>query len=686
MAVTLLGEYILLFQMACVIFLFAYLFSKSRFYAQILEHRASITTQALLAVLFGLLSVYGMSSGLSFYTATVNIRDFGPMAAGFACGPYVGIGAGIIGFLYRLSIGGTNVYAVAIGPLVAGIIGGLVYHYSNRELVSVKTAIIVTFAVESAISAIAIAVRIFAGDSIEKWSTVAINVALPMIVMTTIAVGVFCYILHNQIRERKVQLEKMQLELEVESKRNLSTIINTISFPVYVLDRGHRFVLVNDSLCRFIGRTREEILGKTHRDFYNLKDAERHWNIVETAFSNHASREEEVSLTKPDGLPGTIISTSTMYTDASGKEFLVGAIQDITERKKMQIALTESEAWYRILFEHTGAATVIINDNTIIDQANSEFETVTGYTREEVEGKISWTKLIDPEDLDRVLKYHEDRSTDPDSTPTTYTVRMIHKSGEKKTLHAMVTLIPGTRKRIASYVDISEQKKSEEALSQVNRKLNLLSSITRHDIINQLMILKGFLTLLEEKSTDPELLEYIDRSNKSVQNIDHQISFTRDYQDMGVNAPTWQNIKRTIINAKGALTLGIVTIEVDRPDLEIFADPLFEKVFYNLIDNSLKYGGTQLRTISISSQETQDGLVIIYEDDGAGIADTDRSHLFERGFGKHSGFGLFLSREILSITGITIEENGSGKSGAHFIIHVPKGMYQFEDNRVIPSS
>ncbi|MEN6395549.1 MAG: LytS/YhcK type 5TM receptor domain-containing protein, partial [Methanoregula sp.] len=171
--------------MACVIFLFAYLFSRSRFYTAILEHKASVALQVFLAVVFGLLSVYGLSSGITFYTANVNIRDFGPMAAGLACGPYVGLGAGIIGFLYRLSLGGTNVYAVAIGPLAAGITGGLVYYFSNRDLVPTKKAVIVTVVVETFVSAIALVVRIFNGDSIADVMTVAVNVALPMIIMTT---------------------------------------------------------------------------------------------------------------------------------------------------------------------------------------------------------------------------------------------------------------------------------------------------------------------------------------------------------------------------------------------------------------------------------------------------------------------------------------------------------------------
>ena len=122
-----------------------------------------LAIQAFLAIIFGLLSIYGMSSGISFYTATVNIRDFGPLAAGLACGPYVGIGAGIIGFIYRLSLGGTNVYIVALGPLMAGIIGSLVYDYNKRELVPVKVAIVVTFVTETIISALAIIIRILAG-------------------------------------------------------------------------------------------------------------------------------------------------------------------------------------------------------------------------------------------------------------------------------------------------------------------------------------------------------------------------------------------------------------------------------------------------------------------------------------------------------------------------------------------
>ena len=129
-----------------------------------------------------------------------------------------------------------------------------------------------------------------------------------------------------------------------------------------------------------------------------------------------------------------------------------------------------------------------------------------------------------------------------------------------------------------------------------------------------------------------------------------------------------------IISAKGALPVGAVTIETPPADLEVFADPLFEKVFYNLLDNSLRYGGGEMKVIRVQSQKEDGELILSYEDDGVGISPDEHVHLFERGFGKHSGFGLFLSKEILSITGITIEETGTPGKGVRFVMHIPAGM------------
>ena len=152
--------------------------------------------------------------------------------------------------------------------------------------------------------------------------------------------------------------------------------------------------------------------------------------------------------------------------------------------------------------------------------------------------------------------------------------------------------------------------------------------------------------------------------------------FTRDYQELGVAVPEWQNVNASIQKAVAGLPMRDILVEVDRSDLEIYTDPLFKKVFYNLVENALNYGGETMKTIRVSSEESDRGLTLVCEDDGVGISSDDKKHLFTRGFGKHTGLGLFLSREILAITGITITENGIPGKGARFEITVPKGMWR----------
>lgn len=680
---TLVTGFVLLFQMACVIFFFTYLFGKSRFYTQILEHRLSLPVQILLAVVFGCMSIFGMETGITFYTAYANIRDFGPLAGGLACGPVVGFGAGIIGCLFRLSLGGTNVYAVALGPLLCGILGGLVYHYRGKKLLPTKKAVMVAVLVETFVTALALAARFLAGDSAEVITTILFNVAIPMIIVTGLVTGVFAYILHNQEQETRLQKEKLHLELEVESRRNLGTIINTLAYPVYVFSRDYRIVLVNDSFCRFMGKTREDFLGseKSPRDFFTDDDREHHREVTENVFRTGKPWEEERAITLPDGRQSIIQSAFTMYRDASGEEFIVGVIHDITDMKNLQLDLAKNREWYRTLFEHTGAATVILDKDGTIGHANTQFSLLSGYSLKEIEGIRGWQNFVHPEDYERVFRYHTTRRINPVSVPRSYTQRILTRSGEERTLQTLVGMIPDTGKSIVSFIDITEQKRIEDALKLANRKLNLLSSITRHDILNQLLILRGYLSLLMKKADNPVIENYSSKSYRATENIEHQLNFTRDYQDLGIQAPAWQDLDKMVRTAKGQLVPGSVSVETEPGHLEILADPLLPKIFYNLIDNSLRYGGVNMKSIGIGTFEIPEGLIIRYEDNGAGISPEDKMHLFERGFGKNTGFGLFLSREILAITGIKITETGEFGKGARFDILIPRGMWRIQPER-----
>jgi len=233
---------------------------------------------------------------------------------------------------------------------------------------------------------------------------------------------------------------------------------------------------------------------------------------------------------------------------------------------------------------------------------------------------------------------------------------------------------------IAQGVDITDRKQAEEALSQTNKKLNILSSITRHDINNQLTALQGYIGILEKKHSDPALNEYCSKAATAAQRISDMIRFTKEYDKIGANAPSWQDCRTLVDIAAKEAPLGKVLVKNDlTAGAEVYADPLVVKVFYNLMDNAVRYGG-KITTIRFSVQESVGDHLIVCEDDGEGVVAEEKERIFERGFGKNTGLGLALSREILDITGITIRETGEPGKGARFEMTVPKGAWRMTGN------
>lgn len=224
--------------------------------------------------------------------------------------------------------------------------------------------------------------------------------------------------------------------------------------------------------------------------------------------------------------------------------------------------------------------------------------------------------------------------------------------------------------------EILERKKVEATLLDANKKLGILNGITRHDILNGLTALLGYLEIGSMKSQDPAILSDISREREIAELLQRQIAFTKDYQDIGLHKPAWQDVRDIIARARMGQKTGAVTIDIRIRSLEVFADMMLEKVFFNLIDNALRYGGPAMSAIRFSTRPAGDAMIIVIEDNGEGITGDYRKHLFRRGFGRHTGYGLFLAREILSITGLSISETGEPGKGARFEIMVPAGSYR----------
>lgn len=219
----------------------------------------------------------------------------------------------------------------------------------------------------------------------------------------------------------------------------------------------------------------------------------------------------------------------------------------------------------------------------------------------------------------------------------------------------------------------------EAALRLTNKKLHLLAGITRHDISNQLTAMKMYLELSRQTPMEPKrYTEYLEKGDQIARAIERQLEFTREYESLGVKSPVFQELSACIARARAGLDLSgtVVTVTGDSR-VEVFADPLLEKVFFNLFDNSLRHGGKGMTAITISVAEESDRLRVIFADNGRGIESDKKERIFMQGFGENTGFGLFLIREILGITEITIAEDGTPGKGARFEILVPSVAYRF---------
>lgn len=205
----------------------------------------------------------------------------------------------------------------------------------------------------------------------------------------------------------------------------------------------------------------------------------------------------------------------------------------------------------------------------------------------------------------------------------------------------------------------------------------MLSSITRHDILNCTTVIKLSVNLLDNDYRDPQIQKGLLTINAAEEKITNLIRFTGEYEEMGLHDPMWIDIF-DILSRHAVMRLigGIILVKPEK-GVQIFVDPMIEKVLYNLIENSIRHGG-EVREVSFSYQYEDLDLQIIYTDNGSGIPFEEKEKIFEKGFGKNTGMGLFLCREILALTDIRLIEDGDPGKGARFVMTVRSGFFKGE--------
>ena len=340
--------------------------------------------------------------------------------------------------------------------------------------------------------------------------------------------------------------------------------------------------------------------------------------------------------------------------------------------------LRESEERFRTLVERSHDCYVRATKlPPAIEYVSPSWEHLTGYTCEEYMGDPGLVeRSVHPGDREIFLTMMQEPGAD-----RVYAFRVLRK--DQRYVWVEVCTIPiyrdDGRLVAVEYAihDIDAWKQAEAALIEANRKLSLMNSIVRHDILNQVTVVLGYIALLRDQPLDPVVAEALDKQQAAAEIIQSQIEFTRDYQDLGVRSPRWFLVAPLITSAARALRPAGIRIVNELDGVSLYADPLLSSVFYNLLENAMRHGKT-VTEIRVTAVSEDDGVRIVWEDDGVGIPPEHKDQIFERGFGSHTGLGLFLVREILSITGITIRETGIPGEGARFEIVAPENGVRFE--------
>ncbi len=432
----------------------------------------------------------------------------------------------------------------------------------------------------------------------------------------------------------------------------------------------YRFLDSNPAFSMMTGLDKEDIIGRSVKDV--LPNTENHW----------IDMYGEVALTQVpiffSSYSQELESFFQVYAFSPQRLKFITIFDDVTPMVESQRRLLESERRFDLAMEGTGAGLWDWDIRRGIVKQSARSMEMIGLEAEEKDVSLEeWAQLYHPDDIaiiDTAVNNHLQNGKDRFSV--NYRIR--HSEGRWVWIKARGKLIRDINGQPSRFVgtnmDITDEMEMRDSLLESNKKLQTLASITRHDILNNLLVVQGYLELLESD-------ELKDRSsvfkniNHAAKMIESNIRFSRDYQNIGREKSTWMPLHTMICEISDDRLVGCE----DFCQYEIFADPMLYKVFNNLYDNTRRHA-PQATRISLDCEVRGDSLVINYEDDGPGVPQDEKEKIFERGYGKHTGHGLYLAKEILSFTGISIFENGVPGQGARFEIVIPKGGWHLLNN------
>ena len=435
----------------------------------------------------------------------------------------------------------------------------------------------------------------------------------------------------------------------------------------------------NRAATELVGRKKSELIGM-HQRF--LHPPEEIAGEFSKTFNQHCTSKEggileSKVITKNGEIKDVAIKANLI--EVSGKKMLRGVFRDITESKK----ISEKNRLQARLLNAVGQAIIATDLEGNITYWNRAAEQLYGWQESEVLGR-NIVDVTPAETAQEQAMNIMDRLAEGEG----WSGEFLAKRRDGAIFPAIVTNSPIVDDKgeiigvIGVSTDITEQKWMQEVFDdaigkvvELNEKLRVVEDLTRHDIRNKLSALNGRLYLLKKRFGDnPEALRQLKEMEAVSQQILRIIEFEKVYVQVGAEELTYIDVERHFNEASFLFSdFKGITLVNECQGLMVLADSLLRQLFYNLIDNTLKYG-KKTRRIRVYYKEEENQLKLIYQDDGVGIADDVKRHLFQEGYGTGTGYGLYLIKRICEAYGWTIQETGKEGKGAQFTMIIPKNI------------
>lgn len=472
-------------------------------------------------------------------------------------------------------------------------------------------------------------------------------------------------------------------EALAESERKYRTILDTIQDVFYRADQDGNLIMMSPSGAQLFGYdTVDELMGLNVAEQLYLNAGDRK-TFLAALEKNGVVHDYEVTLKQKDGTPITVSTTSHIYYGPDGiPAGIEGILRDISARKKAEKALLESECKCRAIFDQTFQFTGLITPEGTVLEANRSSLEFLGLKESDVAGKPYWdtpwwahSKELQAKIRDAVQdasqgEFVRFEVTHPACCGGLHDIDFSIKPVKDES-GRIILLIPEGR-------DITERKMAEKALNRATEKLNLLNSITFADIQNAIFVLLGYFELEKQIIRDEEMHQLLDKQIEITQKITKSLKFTNFFQSLGIKPSAWQNVEQSFLMGISHLDFLKFQRQLTIKGMEIYADPLLETVFFTLAENVIQHGKIATK-IAFQYQESPGGITLIFEDNGVGIPYEMKEKIFDRNYEEKKCLGLFLVREILSITWMSIRETGEPGKGSRFEIFVPNGVFRFTE-------